>query len=215
MLREWLGVIGMDAKKIQRSALCSVVPAVQSAFSESLEKISNVAPRIVNAESKLNFGFNYPNHTTLGADRIANLIAARHFFGENLIIADFGTAITFCVLTDSKFIGGVISPGIASSLEALFAKAAKLPKIIFRNNGIAIGKSTIQSIEIGAYLGWKGLIRETLTEIKSELPENGARHTVIATGGISENLDFAQEFFDVVDKNLTLRGLNLSMLDLF
>lgn len=209
LLTSWLKDTG-NAAKIFRASFCSVVPAASSALGEAVTTMGVKSPLWLSADLKLNFTFNYPQPQTLGADRIADLIAARHFFGPDCIAVDFGTAITFSVLTDGAFQGGVIAPGITSSLEALFSSTAKLPKIAFHQSKHGIGQSTGESIEIGAYIGWRGVVREILTEIRRELPEGGKRHKVIATGGISESLDFAPDFFDVVDKNLTLKGLYLA-----
>ena len=209
LLNAWLKDSRVEGK-ISRAAFCSVVPAASSALGDAIIAMGVKSPLWLSADIKLNFGFNYPQPQTLGADRIADLIAAKHFFGENCIAVDFGTAITFSVLTEGKFQGGVIAPGITSSLEALFSSTAKLPKIAFHQTKSGLGKSTGESIEIGAFVGWRGVVREILAEIKRELPLNGANHKVVATGGISESLDFAPDFFDVVDKNLTLKGLYLA-----
>ncbi len=212
-LTAWLRSIGEGS--IRKAAICSVVPAANEALGEALCSLGVDAPHSLSSTSRLNFGFDYPSPQTLGADRIADMIAAVYYFGRNCVVLDFGTAITFSVVTDGKFRGGVIAPGITSSLEALFNATAKLPKIAFRRTSKAIGSSTTESIEIGAYVGWRGVVREILSEIRRELPQNGAGHKVIATGGISESLDFAPEFFDVVDKNLTLKGLYLSVSDAY
>jgi len=201
--------------KISRAAFCSVVPAASSALGEAITAMGVKSPLWLSSEIKLNFTFNYPQPQSLGADRIADLIAAKHYFGDNCIAVDFGTAITFSVLTNGAFQGGVIAPGITSSLEALFSSTAKLPKIAFHQTKSGIGKSTGESIEIGAFIGWRGVVREILAEIRRELPDAGANHKVIATGGISESLEFAPDFFDVVDKNLTLKGLYLAAEETF
>jgi type III pantothenate kinase len=209
ILRAWLAEHGSEIS-INRAAVCSVVPAANEAINEALANLGARNPHWITQKSQLNFGFNYAQPQTLGADRIVDLIAARHFFGENCIVLDFGTAITFSVLTAGAFEGGVIAPGITSSLDALFNATAKLPKIAFHRTERTIGKTTSESIEAGAYIGWRGLVREILNEVKRELPEVGKRHKVVATGGISQSLDFAPEFFDVVDKNLTLKGLYIA-----
>lgn len=209
-LSAWLASVGHNAT-ISQASFCSVVPAASAALSEAVAALGVKSPLWLSSESKLNFTFDYPQKQTLGSDRIADLVAGSHYFGKNCIVVDFGTAITFSVLTENVFQGGVIAPGITSSLEALFSSTAKLPKIVFHKTAHGIGKSTVEAIEIGAYIGWRGVVREILSEIKRELPDGGAKHTVVATGGISESLDFAAEFFDAVDKNLTLKGLYLAI----
>ncbi|MBS0617309.1 MAG: type III pantothenate kinase [Spirochaetes bacterium] len=208
-LTTWLQSVSGSAK-ISRAILSSVVPAARSALGEAMLTMGVSAPHWVSCEQKLNFAFDYPQKQTLGTDRIVDVVAARHYFGVNCIVVDFGTAITFSVLTNGAFQGGVIAPGIISSLEALSSSAAKLPKIAFQRVENAIGKSTAESITIGAYVGWRGVVREILSELRRSLPQQGSAHKIIATGGISESLDFAPDFFDVVDKNLTLKGLFLA-----
>lgn len=195
---------------INHVVVASVVPAANAAVRDAIVALGVNSPLWLTSASALNFTFDYPQRDTIGADRIADSIAAVHYFGKDCIVVDFGTAITFSILTGAVFQGGVIVPGITSSLDALFSATAKLPKIAFHRAERAIGKSTSESIEIGAYIGWRGMVREILAEIKRELPEGGARHKVVVTGGISESLDFAPDFFDVVDKNLTLKGLFLA-----
>jgi len=196
-----------DLEPLSRASVASVVPAANAAVGEMLFELGIREPLWLSANIPLNFKFDYPQKETIGADRIADMIASVHFFGNDCVVLDFGTAITFSVVTNGVFQGGVIAPGITSSLEALFNATAKLPKIAFHKSQRSLGKSTTESIEIGAYVGWRGIVREILTEIKKDLPERGARHKIIATGGISESLDFAPDFFDVVDRNLTLKGL--------
>lgn len=208
-IRAWLvGVAG--GQEIHRAAVASVVPVANAAVSDAIAALGVQSVTWVSAELNLNFTFNYPQKQTLGADRVADMLAAVHYFGDDCIVLDFGTAITFSVVTGGVFQGGVIAPGIMSSLEALFTATAKLPKIAFHRTAHAIGKSTAEAIEIGAYVGWRGVVREILTEIKRDLPDGGKAHRVIATGGISESLDFAPDFFDVVDRNLTLKGIYLA-----
>lgn len=210
-LKAWLAESAGQGT-IRTAAVASVVPAANSAISDAIAALGVSRCTWLSADLKLNFTFNYPQKQTLGADRIADMLAAVHYFGPNCVVLDFGTAITFSVVTDGAFQGGVIAPGITSSLEALFSSTAKLPKIAFHRTSNAIGKSTAEAIEIGAYVGWRGVVKEILAEIKRELPEEGKGHRVIATGGISESLDFAPDFFDVVDRNLTMKGIYLAAL---
>lgn len=206
----WLAAAG-KFPGIANAVVASVVPAANAAVGEAIIALGVKSPLWLSSAAKLNFTFNYPQKETIGADRIADVIAAVHYFGKDCIVVDFGTAITFSVVTAGVFQGGVIVPGITSSLEALFNATAKLPKITVHRTDRAIGKSTAEAIEIGAYVGWRGVVREILAEIKRELPDGGSSHRVVATGGISESLDFAPDFFDVVDKNLTLKGLHVAV----
>ncbi|MCX7632394.1 MAG: type III pantothenate kinase [Turneriella sp.] len=208
LLKNWLGEHGVI--QVHQAAFCSVVPAAEGPLRGALYSLGVAEPLSVGYGVKLNFGFRYPAPETVGADRIADLVAATFYFGPNCIVVDFGTAITFSVTCERHFIGGVIAPGITSSLEALFRTTARLPRTGIRRTTRAIGQSTAESLEIGAYAGWRGLVIGICQAIRSELPENGSRHVVIATGGISESLGFAAECFDVVDRYLTLKGIYLA-----
>lgn len=210
LLVAWLNSLG-GKTSIAKASLCSVVPAASAALTEAMAALGVTNTLWLSPAARTNFTFAYPQPQTVGADRIADLIAAVHYFGKNCIVVDFGTAITFSVVTDGAFRGGVIAPGITSSLDALFSSTARLPKIAFRKSERGIGQSTVESVEIGAYIGWRGVVREILGEIRRELPAGGTGHTVVATGGISESLDFSAEFFDAVDRNLTLKGLYLAL----
>lgn len=209
LLKMWLSGSGKELA-FKSAAVSSVVPAANAALKEAFEIAGIENPFWLGASSPLNFTFDYPSAQSLGADRLADAIAAVFYYGPNVVVVDFGTAITFSVVTEKIFQGGVIAPGITSSLESLFNATAKLPKMAFKRTTHAWGKTTGESIEIGAYIGWRGVVREILAEIKNSLPRKGQDHKVIATGGIAESLDFAPEFFDSVDKNLTLRGLYLA-----
>lgn len=210
LLQNWICECNLN-EKILKAVYCSVVPAVNSCLEEAFKRTDISVCMQISAESKLPFEFDYDNYKTLGADRIANVIAGLHYYGNNLIIADFGTAITFCLITEGVYRGGVIAPGIHSSLDALFSKTAKLPEISFHHKSNVLGKSTVESIENGAYYGWRGLIKEIIAELKTvDIAKSISSVKVIATGGIAEDLGFSRELFDIVDRNLTLKGLYLA-----
>ena len=200
-----------DPHRLQ-AIYASVVPSVNTALEECFDLLQIKKCARLAHDMRFPFTFDYEQYPTLGADRLANAAAGVLYYGDNLIIVDFGTAITFCLITGKVYRGGVIAPGIHSSLDALFRHTAKLPEISFYPVKTVLGKSTVLSIEAGAYFGYKGLIREILGELKKTdearaVRERDQKLLVVSTGGISESLDFSGEFFDIVDKNLTLRGL--------
>lgn len=207
LLKAWLKDL-VPTSQVNSAVYCSVVPAINNALEEAFQLSGIKEIQQITPESNLPFTFDYANYASLGSDRIANAIAGIRYYGNDLIIADFGTAITFCLITGGVYRGGVIAPGIHSSLGALFSKTAKLPEITFRQKESVLGKSTVESIESGAYFGWRGLIKEILSELRNcEDAKRAPELKVIATGGIAENLGFSHELFDVVDRNLTLKGL--------
>ena len=200
-LKDWLG----DIQLIQSASLATVVPALETPLRACLADFFGCKD-VVTIHPKLQFPFtfDYPGRETLGADRLASAAGGVVHYGSDLIIVDFGTAITFCVIIDNVYKGGVIAPGIYTSLEALFLKTARLPHVDFAPPPVLPARTTIESIQAGSWLSCKGMVREILSELKKATNRN---MTVIATGGISEDLPFATDFFDITDRNLTLRGL--------
>ena len=156
----------------------------------------------------LNFAFDNSAYPNIGADRIADAVAACNI-SESCLIADFGTAITFCLIIDNQYIGGVIAPGLNSTMNSLFSKTANLPEISFTNRSDVLSMNTNDSIVSGSYFGWRGLVREIIQEISQTEAFEKAKTPVqkIATGGIVESLNFLPDFFDIVDIHLTLKGL--------
>jgi type III pantothenate kinase len=151
--------------------------------------------------------FDYDVPSNIGADRIVNAVCVNTLYKGNSIIIDFGTATTFCVLTDkSEYLGGLILPGIATSLNALTNKAFKLPKLDLSHPTRVIGKSTHEGMLSGIYHGTMGILEGVVREIKHEL--NRDKVTVLATGGLSSYVDKAK-CIDHIDPHLTLKGLNI------
>ncbi len=211
MLRSWLAAEGGHFRhlEINEAIISSVVPSVTQELLSALQKLGASRIGLVHPRMRLPFTFDYENYLTLGADRIANAIAGVRFFGENLIIVDMGTAITFCLITQRVYRGGVIAPGVYTALRSLSERTAKLPEVSLQYRENALSKSTVASIEAGMYFGWRGLVRETIDSLL-RAPEAIAvrgKIKIILTGGISEELGFSVELADVVDRQLTLRGL--------
>ena len=143
----------------------------------------------------------------MGADRIVNGIAAFERFGGPVIVVDFGTATTFDVVTrKGEYVGGVICPGIGISADALFQRAARLPRVELRNPGRVIGRSTVTSIQSGMYFGYATMVEGMIGRIRAELQEPSH---VVATGGLAEVLAKDIPSIEAVDPVLTLTGLRL------
>ncbi len=191
----------------------SVVPSIGAPLEEAFSILEFKDIQCFNLDMQLPISFNYPSPQSLGMDRIVNSIAGILLYGKNLIIVDFGTAITFCLIIDSVYLGGVIVPGLQAGLDFLASKTAKLPQLSWNRNNNVLGKSTEESILSGTHLGWSGMVSNILLNLKSEvlrkkIINNINELQVVATGGYSHNFFLDEQFFDIIDRNLTLRGLH-------
>jgi len=168
------------------------------------KKILWLTPRV-----KLGVGVDYPNPKGIGADRLANAAAAAEFYGCPAIVVDFGTAVTFDIISaQRKYIGGVIAPGLEAMTNFLYQRTALLPQISLREPRSAIGRSTIEAMRAGAVIGYRGLVREIIAKIKSERFGRKKVH-VIATGGYADLIAARLREIDAVHPNLTLEGLRI------
>jgi type III pantothenate kinase len=191
--------------KFDRVVLCSVVPKKAALISKALAAFP-LCP--VSHRTRLGVGIDYPRPATIGADRLANAAAALHFFGAPVVVVDFGTAVTFDII-DSRgcYAGGVIAPGLEAMTDYLHQRTALLPRISLIEPPAALGKSTKHAMLAGAIFGYRGLVREILRQIKSEL---GARRLhVAATGGYAELIASGVKEIHGVAPGLTLEGLRL------
>ena len=161
------------------------------------------------AKTRLNVGIDYPNPSSIGADRLANAVAVAELYGLPAIVIDFGTAVTFDIVADGNaYIGGVIAPGLEAMTNFLYDRTALLPRISLREPRSAIGKSTNQAMVAGAVFGYRGLVREILQQIITEKGWRG-RARVVATGGYAQLIARKLPEVDIVHENLTLEGLRL------
>jgi type III pantothenate kinase len=161
------------------------------------------------AKTRLNVRIDYPNPRSIGADRLANAVAVAELYGSPAIVIDFGTAVTFDIVSsENAYIGGVIAPGLEAMTNFLYHRTALLPRLSLREPRSAIGKSTNQAMLAGAVFGYRGLVREILQRI---IAENGwqSRVRVVATGGYAQLIARKLPEVDIVHENLTLEGLRL------
>ncbi len=206
-LRSALRENGVDPGSIERIAFCSVVPDIVHSLRNACRKYFDVTPFILQAGVKTGLKIRYRNPLEVGADRIADTIAAvERFPDRNLIIVDFGTATTVEAVTKNReYLGGMILPGLRLSMEALEANTAKLPAVEIVAPKDIIGRSTSESIQAGLYFGTLGAIRFAIDEIiREELSDE--RPVVISTGGFS-SLFRDVGLFDHTLPDLLLRGL--------
>ncbi len=151
-------------------ALCSVVPDATREVVRAAERTWGIKPFQLTAQTARGVGIDYPAPGTIGPDRLANAVAARHRFGAPVVVVDFGTAVTFDVVNRrGDYIGGIITPGLAAMTSYLHEKTALLPAIKIREVSAIVGKSTEQAMLIGAVHGYRGLIRELIQKLKGEL----------------------------------------------
>lgn len=193
------------ALRFERVVLSSVVPAKGELIAERLASYEVLS---VSAKVNLGIGIDYPKPATIGADRLANAAIAAHLVRPPVVVVDFGTAVSFDIVSKERdYVGGVIAPGLAAMTEYLHQKTALLPEITLLEPPSAIGKSTKHAMLAGAVHGYRGLVRQILHEIRSEL---GARKLpVLATGGYASLLAAGLPEIHEVRPDLTLEGLRL------
>jgi type III pantothenate kinase len=195
------------AGALDGAIVSSVVPPLNSAMTAMIETYFGVEPLFVEPGVKTGIAIHVDNPQEVGADRIVNCVAAHAAYGGPTVIVDFGTATTFDLVTaDAKYVGGVIAPGLNISAEALFARAARLPRVDIRKPSHVVGTNTIVNMQSGIYFGYLSLVDGILSRIKSEVP--GIGH-VVATGGLAPLFADESEHIDEVDLELTLKGLKI------
>jgi type III pantothenate kinase len=163
----------------------------------------------LNSRLKFGVGIDYPRPKSIGADRLANAAAVAALYGCPAIVVDFGTAVTFDIVSEGRnYIGGVIAPGLEALTSFLYQRTALLPKLSLQEPRRAIGKSTIDAMRSGAVFGYRGLVREIIAQIKAERFSRKKVH-VIATGGYAELISARLPEIDAVHRDLTLEGLRI------
>lgn len=197
---------GIDPTGIKQIVLCSVVPEVIYSLKGACQKYFNITPFILQAGVKTGLRIKYRNPLEVGADRIANSIAASQMYpSRNMILVDLGTATTFCAVTDDRdYLGGSIIAGLKLSMEALEAQTAKLPSVEITSKNETLGQSTIESLQSGLYYGHLGAMREIITRLTNECFK-GEKPFVIGTGGFA-GLFEKEKIFDSVIPDLVLKG---------
>src|SRR6266571_7800778 len=196
----------LKRRKIDMLVVASVVPQKNR---EVRKAIGRTKMLWLNPRLKLGVGIDYPAPKTIGADRLANAAAVAALYGCPAIVVDFGTAVTFDIVSKrGKYIGGVIAPGLEAMTNFLYQRTALLPKLSLREPRRAIARSTMEAMRAGAVLGYRGLVSEIIARIKAERFANRKVH-VVATGGYADLIAAKLREIDVVRADLTLEGLRI------
>lgn len=196
-------------RQVAGAAVCSVVPRVTPLVRKAVRQIWKLHALELTPTTLRGVGIDYPKPESIGPDRLANAVAAKHHFGAPVVVVDFGTAVTFDVVNGrGHYVGGIIAPGLAAMTDYLHEKTALLPRIRIREVKSAIGKSTEHAMLVGAVHGYRGLVRELIAELKREL--KARRLPVVATGGYARLIAAKLPEISGVEPNLTLEGLRLT-----
>jgi len=202
---------GISVSDITGVIISSVVPNVMYSLENMIRKTFNIHPMIVGPGLKTGMNIKTDNPREVGADRIVNAVAAYEKYKRSMILVDFGTATTFdAVKGTGVYIGGAILPGIKIAADALFERAAKLPRIELVTPEKVIGKNTVTSMQSGIVLGYIGSIEYIIKMMKKEMMEEGEEEPlVIATGGLSRMIYNGTDSIDLLEPGLTLEGLKI------
>jgi len=207
LFRNLFAMDKIEVTSIHGIVISSVVPPLDSTLRQVCERYFNIKPLFIEPGVKTGMPVLYENPAEVGADRIVNSVAAFEKYGGPCIAVDFGTATTFdCISGKGEYIGGVISPGIGISAEALFERAARLQRVDIRKPPRVIGTTTVGSLQSGLYYGYLGLVDGILERL---LEEMGKETKVVATGGLASLIGTGSKYIKQVDDLLTLEGLRI------
>jgi type III pantothenate kinase len=207
LFRNLFSMASLEASEINGIVISSVVPPLDPVLRQVCERYFNSKPLLIEPGVKTGMPVHYDNPAEVGADRIVNGVAAFEKYGGPCVVVDFGTATTFdCVSAKGEYLGGVICPGIGISADALFQRAARLPRVEIRKPARVIGTNTVGSLQSGLYYGYLGLVDGILELLLEEL---GSETHVIATGGLGPMIGTGSKYIKKVDDFLTLEGLRI------
>lgn len=202
----------IDPERITGSIVASVVPQLNRIVVDAAQKAFGEPPIVVGPGVKTGMPILIDNPLEVGADRIVNAVAGWQRHKQSLVIVDFGTGTTFDAVDDKgQYLGGAIAPGIDISMDALFSRAAKLPRVELKKPPKVIGKNTIHALQSGLLFGYAGLVDEIVSRMKAELaalmPQTASTPKVVATGGLAFLFEGVSRTLESVDEFLTLDGL--------
>ncbi len=189
------------------AVVCSVAPSLTMQWLKALDGVTGRPAFEVSAATVKSLPIRYHDRSAVGADRIANAVAARAIYGTPAIVVDLGTATTFdCVSKQGAYLGGVIAPGVMTSAEELFRRAARIPRVELRRPARALGRTTEEALQAGVLWGTAGQVDALVRRLAIEM--KGTPH-VIATGGLAKVIASECETVNVVDEALTLKGMRV------
>ncbi|RYG80173.1 type III pantothenate kinase [bacterium] len=207
VLRQLLAMNGIEPGAVKAAILASVVPSLTEPMAALVQRAFGLEALVVGPGIRTGMAILYENPREVGADRIVNAVAAYERFKDGVVVVDFGTATTFdCVTPKGEYLGGVIAPGIQISADALFARAAKLPRVEIAKPPKVVGRNTLHSMQSGIVYGYVGLVDGIVERLREEL---GYPCAVIATGGLARLIAPLSRTIQDVDDVLTLTGLYL------
>jgi type III pantothenate kinase len=207
LFRNLFAMNSIEVSGVQGIVISSVVPPLDSTLREVCERYFQIKPLFIEPGVKTGMPVHYDNPAEVGADRVVNGVAAYEKFGGPCIVVDFGTATTFDVVSaKGEYLGGVITPGIGISADALFERTARLPRVDIRKPPSVIATNTVNSLQAGLYYGYIGLIDGILERLMAEL---GGDVKVVATGGLASLMGGGSKYIREVDDLLTLEGLRI------
>ncbi|GAF25917.1 putative transcriptional regulator, homolog of Bvg accessory factor [Moorella thermoacetica Y72] len=207
ILRQLAHYQGLDLKEIQGVVLASVVPTLTQVLTEMITKQLGHQPLVIGPGVKTGMPIRFENPREVGADRIVNGVAVYELYGGPAIVVDFGTATTFDAISEKgEYLGGAIAPGIGIATDALFARAAKLPRVELVRPPRLIGKNTVACMQAGIMYGFIGQVEGIITRMQAEM---GRKAIVVATGGLAGLIGPEVNCIDRVDPMLTLEGLRI------
>ncbi|HEV8367032.1 MAG TPA: type III pantothenate kinase [Pyrinomonadaceae bacterium] len=205
--RNLFALAHLDFKDIEAIAVTSVVPPLNYTVRRMAEVYFQLTPFFIDHTTDTGVKILYEPASDVGADRIVDAVAAVALHGSPCIVVDFGTATTFNVINAlGEYVGGLITPGILISSEALFSRTAKLPRVDFRRPQTVIGSSTVAAMQSGLYYGYASLVDGVLERVIEEM---GTKPRIIATGGLAPLIATGSKYIEKVDDTLTLEGLRL------
>ncbi|MCR5764130.1 MAG: type III pantothenate kinase [Treponema sp.] len=208
----------LNLNTCKRAIISSVVPSLTETFVNAVEKLCGIKPYVMTSavmkRGLLPIGMNSTSASEIGSDLICDAMGAWNLYHSANIVVDFGTALTFTVTDSSGTIQGVsIAPGLMTAMRSLFLNTAQLPQVPLESPASSLGTNTIESIQSGVVLGYKGLVEYLVSEMKKDLcqitGDEAENVKVIATGGLNSVLSQISTVFDDVDKDLTLKGLKV------
>lgn len=201
----------LDINEVEGVIISSVVPNIMYSLEHMIKKYFKKEPVIVGPGVKTGINIKYDNPKEVGADRIVNAVAAHEIYKRPLIIIDFGTATTFCAVTkNGDYLGGAICPGIKISAEALFERAAKLPRIELSKPAGVIRKNTVTSMQAGIIYGYIGQVDYIVSKMQKEMKDyDEEKPLVVATGGLAKLIGPESKHIEEVNAYLTLEGLRI------